>query len=192
MYVNELINLLIYKNVPSLLITRKASTGPNDFEIGSTRIHRLSIGPEAQWDKANLIGLNDVIVTSIEDEIQRSDFNPKLIHSIYWYSGMAAISVARKLSIPFIHTIISNGYRKRIAGEKVEENRIQAETKIYSEAKNLIAISNQERQDLMSYYGISSDKIKVVGRGVDDLFLTELFDSKGTLMPKQMIHGRIK
>jgi glycosyltransferase involved in cell wall biosynthesis len=184
LYVNELINLLIYRNIPTLFITRKASPGPDLFEYGSVKLCRIKIGPEAQWDKNNLFGLENEINNQIEQVVQFHEFNPSFIHSIYWCSGRAAIMLANKLQIPFIHTIISNGMRKRKTGYQVSEQQIKIEQKIYEQATILIAISNQEESDLKEFYEVPSKKIKVIGRGVDNLFLNNLYDSKGTLVSR--------
>lgn len=184
LYINELMNLLIYRNVPALFITRKASPGADLFEYGVVKLCRIKIGPESQWDQNNLLTLESVINARIEEVIKVHHFTPVLIHSIYWCSGRAALTFATSFKIPFIHTIISNGLRKRQAGYPVCDQRIGIEQKIYEKADFLIAISNQEKRDLEELYKVSSKKIKVIGRGVDNLFMSDLYDSHGTLVSK--------
>ncbi len=87
MYINELINLLIFKEVDSLFITRKASQGKDFFEYGPVKMKRIRIGPEAQWDKNNLDNLEEDIKDKINAELQLHRFIPDLIHSIYWHPG---------------------------------------------------------------------------------------------------------
>ncbi|UOY05387.1 glycosyltransferase [Muricauda sp. SCSIO 64092] len=184
MYVNEVMNLLIYKQVPALFITRKASFGPALFEYDMVSLSRIKIGPEKQWDKTNLINLEKKINDLIESQITNRSFQPSLIHSIYWYSGRAAMHLSNKLEIPFIHTIISNGLRKRKSGYLVSSQQIEEEKRIFDNASLLISISNEEKNDVVKYYDVDPIKIRVIGRGVDNLFLSELYTENGTLIPR--------
>jgi hypothetical protein len=88
------------------------------------------------------------------------------------------------MDIPFVHTVISNGKRKKLSGFTESIGQIETEEKIYANANVIIVISEQEKKDIMDLYDINSDKIKVVGRGVDNLFLRDLFDKNGTLYAK--------
>jgi D-inositol-3-phosphate glycosyltransferase len=186
MYINELINLLIFKKTEALFLTRKASSGMDLSEYGSVRLNRIKIGPEAPWDKGNLDSLEDEIKEKIAGELQIQSFVPDLIHSVYWHSGRAALHFSQVFQVPIIHTIISNGIRKLQTGFQISPERIAVEKKIFSAAQVLIAISQTEKADLMTYYGIPESKIKVIGRGVDNLFLKEIYDENGTLLPRQL------
>lgn len=184
MYINELINLLIYRQVNSLFITRKASIGEDLFDYNHVKVKRIKIGPEKQWSKNFLTKRENEINQLINESLRNLNFSPTLIHSVYWHSGRAAITLSDKLKIPLIHTIISNGKRKQITGYSVSKEQIETEQKIFNKASVLISVSNQEKQDLEQLYGINPEKIKVIGRGVDNLFLNSLYDSRGTLLPK--------
>jgi D-inositol-3-phosphate glycosyltransferase len=183
LYVNELIDLLIYKKINTLILTRKASKGKDIFEYGNVKISRIKLGPEAQWNKSNLDDLEKEIEELILHEIEKNRIKPDLIHSIYWYSGRASLMLSEKLGIPFVHTIISNGFRKKIAGYGASSQRIETEKKIFEKASCLISVSNQEKNDLIKYYDIMPGKIKVIGRGVDNVFIDDLFADNGTLIP---------
>ncbi|MBC7885996.1 MAG: glycosyltransferase [Saprospiraceae bacterium] len=185
MYINELINLLIYKQVDSLFITRKASGGSDFFQYGPVKLKRISIGPEGIWDKSNLDNIEEVIKITIDKELQSQGFVPDLIHSVYWHSGRAALHFSEALNVPFIHTIISNGIKKQKSGFEIPPQRIEMEKRIFNSAKFLIAISAQEKENLIKYYGIPENKIKVIGRGVDNIFLKDIYDGNGTLLSKQ-------
>jgi len=185
MYINELINLMIYKHVDSFFITRKASKGKAFFEYGSVKLKRIEIGPEAPWNKDNLDEREEEITIAINNELLLQGFIPDLIHSIYWHSGRAALHFSKLFDVPFIHTIISNGIRKKNTGYGISNQRIQIEKEIFAAAKVLISISNSEKIDLVNYYAIPEDKIRVIGRGVDNLFLKDIYDESGTLLSKQ-------
>jgi glycosyltransferase involved in cell wall biosynthesis len=184
MYINEVINLLIYKQVSSLIITRKASPGNDLFDYENVKIKRIKLGPKRQWNKNFLSAKETEINQLIKDELDSLNFNPTLIHSVYWYSGRSAITFSDKYKIPFIHTIISNGKRKQISGYDVSDVQIATEMEIFNKASVLISVSNQEKEDMVHLYGINPEKIKVIGRGVDNIFLNSLYDSKGTLIAK--------
>ncbi len=186
MYINELINMLIYKNIETLIITRKASIGKDIVQYGSVTIYRIHLGPESHWDKNNLNKIEDEIKILINNTLSEQKFNPTLIHSVYWHSGRAALYFSDKMNIPFVHTVISNGKRKKISGFTESAGQIETEEKIYSNANVIITISEQEKQDIINLYKINSEKIKVVGRGVDNMFLKDLYDDKGTLLAKEL------
>ena len=186
MYINELIDMLIYKDIKTLVITRKASPGEDIIQSGSVTIHRIHLGPEGHWDKNNLIDKEEEVNLLINNALTEHDFNPTLIHSVYWYEGRAALHFSKKLCVPYVHTIISNGKRKKMSGFKESVGQIETEEKIYANANVIIVISEQEKKDIMNLYGINPEKIKIVGRGVDNLFLRDLFDEKGTLLAKKI------
>ena len=186
MYINELIDMLIYKDIKTLVITRKASPGDNIIQSGSVTIHRIHLGPEGHWDKNNLNDREEEIKLLINNTLIEHKFNPTLIHSVYWHSGRAGLYFSRKMNIPVVHTVISNGKRKKLSGFIESNGQIETEGKIYNNANVIIVISEQEKKDIVDLYNIDSKKIKIVGRGVDNLFLRDLYDEKGTLLAKEL------
>jgi len=184
MYINELIDMLTYKDIKTLVITRKASPGADIIESGSVTTHRIHLGPEGHWDKNNLSDREEEIELLINNVLMEHKFIPTLIHSVYWYSGRAGLYFSKKMNIPVVHTVISNGKRKKISGFTESKGQIETEEKKYNNASIIIVISEQEKNDIVGLYGIDSEKVKVVGRGVDNLFLKDLFDEKGTLLAK--------
>lgn len=187
MYVNEIINLLAYKQVESLVVTRKASHGNAFFEFGSVKLKRLSLGPEYYWDKQNLDDREEEIKHLIEKELTGFNFQPDLIHSIYWHSGRAGVFFSKKYNVPLIHTVISLGARKQQSGFDIPTQRIETEKRIFEHASTIISVSEQEKSDMISNYRIEPGKIKVIGRGVDNVFLKDLYDENGTLLPKSSL-----
>ncbi len=186
MYVNEIIDMLTFKNIETLILTRKASPGKDIAKYGSVTIFRLHLGPEDQWDKNNLNDRAQEINKLIEDALSVTGFQPTLIHSVYWHSGRAAMYFAQKGNIPFVHTVISNGMRKKLSGFKESSQQIETEKVIYQKADTIIVISEQEKNDIITLYNIAPQKVKVVGRGVDNLFIKDLFDKNGTLLAKPL------
>ncbi len=187
MYVNEIINLLVYKQVDSLVITRKASNGLNNFQYGNVLIKRINIGPATNWDKNNLDKRESDIKHHIYNELKLYDFVPDLVHSIYWHSGRAGVFFSEFFDVPLIHTVISLGARKKEAGYEVSKYRIDIENKIFSKAKVIISVSEQEKQDLIEYYNVPPEKVKVIGRGVDTIFIEHLYNEKGTLISRRSL-----
>lgn len=182
MYISELINMFIIKQVDALIITRKASKGKEVFTYGNVKLIRLPIGPSEQWDKNNLENLEGKLNESVLNVLNKEKFNPDVIHSVYWYSGRVGVYLSRKLNKPLIYTVISNGLRKRKNGFKVSDVRCIEELQIFKNAKLIISVCKEEEDDLIKLYGVEKQKIKVVGRGVDNIFLEEIYDEKGTLI----------
>lgn len=182
MYISELMNMFIIKQVEALIITRKASLGKDVFEYGTVKLIRLSIGPARQWDKNNLENLESKLNESVLKTLSQEKFTPDIIHSVYWYSGRAGIHLSNIFNKPLIYTVISNGLRKKLNGYNVSNLRCKEELRIFQNAQLIISICEEEQEDLITLYGIDKRKIRVVGRGVDNIFLQDIYDKNGTLI----------
>jgi D-inositol-3-phosphate glycosyltransferase len=152
LYINELIDLLMFRNIEVLLITRKSSPGKDFIQYGSVNIVRIEIGPQGHWEKDNLIGLEELINVKVINQLEKYDFIPTLIHSVYWFSGRCANNLSKLYNIPYIHTIISNGKRKLNSGYKVNTEQITWEEKVFFDSDILISISEEEKDDLIRLY----------------------------------------
>jgi D-inositol-3-phosphate glycosyltransferase len=188
MYISELMNMFIIKQVEALIITRKASVGDEVFKYGTVKLIRLPIGPAKQWDKSNLENLESELNDFVLRTLNQEKFIPDIIHSVYWHSGRVGIHLSNIFNKPLIYTVISNGLRKQLNGYNVSEARCIEELRIFQKAQLIISICNEEKEDLIKLYGIDKQKIRVVGRGVDNIFLQEIYDEKGTLISNKPLN----
>lgn len=105
-------------------------------------------------------------------------FEIKLIHSFYWLSGYIASLVKQKYSLPFVHTVISLAEDKLSVGISPHtDKQRRIEDMFLKKADWIFAITPQEKLTLIQKYGISYNKIIIVGRSVNRAF-PEVFDKK--------------
>lgn len=180
-YLRELLGLLAQSAIPHLLLTRRATVGLAEEESVSScgRLIRLNIGLPGKIDKRLLDDHHHSTVKRIEEVLARHG-TPRLLHSVYWNSGRAAAEVSRRLEIPFVHTVISNGWRRQEAGYRDQPpQRIEVERQVFHAAARVFCICGQERDDLTSFYGVAPERISVVGRPVARSFLMPCHNGHG-------------
>lgn len=94
-----------------------------------------------------------------------------IIHSHHWFSGMAALPVARSRRVPHVqsfHSIAADDATPLSEGERSESpGRMAGESWLARESDAVIAISNAEAQTIETRLGGPSDRITVVPPGVD-------------------------
>lgn len=173
-YLRELLEVLARSAIPHLLLVRKASADlPTEERVSPFgRLIRVDIGPPGKLDKRLLDQFHHVTVRRILESLAQYGM-PELLHSVYWNSGRAAADLSRRLMIPFVHTVISNGWRRLNAGYSDQlPVRIDVERQIFHSAERVFCICSQERDDLIAHYGVPPERIIVVGRPVARQFLS--------------------
>ena len=92
-----------------------------------------------------------------------------LIHSHYWLSGLAALSLAERWDVPHVasfHTLARTKLRAR-SEEKEAEGRPEAEQAVMKKADAVVVTTEQERIDLERLYHVDGGNIRVIPAGVD-------------------------
>ncbi|MGP9537566.1 glycosyltransferase [Brachybacterium sp. AOP43-C2-M15] len=95
-----------------------------------------------------------------------------LIHSHHWFSGVAALPLARELGIPHLQSFHSvaapEGSGTLDAGEPAEsEGRIPGEQFAATGSDLVIAVSEAEARTVGERYGVPGSRLAVVRPGVD-------------------------
>jgi D-inositol-3-phosphate glycosyltransferase len=187
-YLRELLAHLDRSGSDHLLLTRWADPSLPEFERTSARgqVRRLPIGPVGPLDKRRLAALHAVTVQGVSDALDTFG-RPSLLHSVYWNSGQAAMDVAAARGLPFVHTVISNGWRREASGyhdQPVE--RIGIERLVFNAARRVFCICPQERDDLVDAYGVPIERTVIVGRPVAPTFLMPARDGYGNPRAKAL------
>ncbi len=181
-YMKELLDCFAEKKISCILITRRSMEQlPYQEQYNSyCKIIRLTNGQNIPEKKQKLQYYHKENVASIIDIIQATKSKPEVIHSVYWYSGRIALDISNSLNIPYVHSVISNakGRIMRGATETVKDRALYEE-KIYKNAKKILAVSHDEKDDLVKLYGIESEKIIVSGQYIDSSFLYPAHDANG-------------
>jgi D-inositol-3-phosphate glycosyltransferase len=179
-YVRELMMGLARSGSHVTVLTRWANPNlhANEYPCANIRIIRLRIGAVAPVDKRELDSLHHVSLAEARRALL--DSAPDLIHSIYWNSGRVALDLGRILHCPFVHTVISNGWRRRNAGAQDQPlERIEVENRVFAGAFAIFCVSSEERNDLIDHYGVTPDKTFIVGRPVSATFRSPCRDEWG-------------
>jgi D-inositol-3-phosphate glycosyltransferase len=94
-----------------------------------------------------------------------------VFHSHHWFSGMAALPVARELGVPHVisfHSIAADDSEPLSAGERAESlGRRAGETLLARESDLVITVSRAEANTVVDRLGGSASRIAVVSPGVD-------------------------
>jgi D-inositol-3-phosphate glycosyltransferase len=181
-YLRELLFQLPLRGRQCFVITRWSSPELSERQTISdfARVQRVQVGEIAPLDKKHLDGLHSTSLSAVRNAMMSCGHKVRIIHSVYWNSGRVAMDLSHELGVPFVHTVISNGRRRLLAGAKPNaDRRLEVEAVVFEAATRIISVSAAERDDLISLYGIDARKIVVVGRPVDLAFRRPAHDELG-------------
>src|SRR3989344_2004295 len=142
----------------------QGQTGKQVLEVNSNlRFIRIPTGPQNTFKQEVLDFIND----------EKTQYD--IIHSNYWFAGIATIEISKELKLPQVHIFHSNGkirlgFLKEAGLDKTDpiiKTRINSETQIAKLVKNIIAASSIEKSTLFKTYGIQKNNIDIIPIGVD-------------------------
>ncbi|RGE20690.1 glycosyltransferase [Leucobacter sp. wl10] len=158
-----------------LIFTRRSDPAlPRRTELrpGLTVVH-LDAGPARLLAKGEHEGVMERFGELLDAELRRSPVD--LLHAEHWFSGIAALPVARRFRIPLVqsyHSIAAPPESPLGEGERPESpGRLAGERLLAREADLVIAVSKAERRTVLQRLEGDADRVRVVPLGVD----TELF-----------------
>ena len=141
----------------------------------SVRVVHLPAGPEAPLPRERVFEHLDEFVDGVEAWRLTRDAEYDLIHAHYWLSGVVALTLRERWSVPMLqmfHTLgdLKNRVARR-AADLEPAVRLAEEARVIASAERLVAASLAERAYLVRHAGADPERIAVVPCGVD----TELF-----------------
>jgi len=150
------------------ILTRRSSTYPSGDVQLSPRVtlRFLTAGPAEPFPK----GDHEAFVDAFR--MRMSALGPyDIIHSHHWFSGMAALPLARLRGTPHVqsfHSIAADESTPLSAGERPESpGRMAGEAWLACESDAVVAISQAEADTVVRRLGGSMDRIAIVPPGVD-------------------------
>lgn len=171
-YVRELARALERMGVHTDIFTR--ATGDEPRVVGlSERVRVVSIdaGPSRPLPKERLPEFVEEFAAGVRAFATMQRVTYDVVHSHYWQSGIAAISLARSLDVPLVHSQHTLGLVKNsflAPGDSPESRlRLDGEARIIGSADVLIASTDEEWKQLSCLYEAPHDRIKTVHPGVD-------------------------
>ena len=155
------------------LFTRRTDPAAADVvEVADgVRLLHLDAGPPAPLAKSEM----DQAITPFRAALRARLTGPDhcdLIHSHHWFSGVAAVPVARELGVPHLQSFHSvaapDGSGTLQAGEPAESGgRIPGEQFAATGSDLVVAVSEAEAATVGERYGVPGSRLAVVRPGVD-------------------------
>lgn len=142
----------------------------------NVRVIRLAAGPKRFVPKEKLSEHLPEFISGFLHFKKENKLKYNLIHGHYWEGGWTGIQLKRILKIPMVETFHSLGYiryytLKKFKKQKLDpeefNERIKIEKEIIEAADRIIATSPYEKDDIIQYYNLDPNKIKIVPCGVD-------------------------
>lgn len=181
-YMHELLDSLDENGTDCILITRRALEELPAVERyrNHCTIYRLQNGPAMPIDKTLLRRYHADNFETICKIIETQPEPPAVIHSVYWNSGRLGVELSQKYHIPLVHSVISNSHGRvaRGANEPVGD-RAAFEYTIYSFAKWILCVSEDEKNDLIKFYDVAPEKLIVAGQYIHPSFILPAHDANG-------------
>ena len=140
------------------------------------RVIHLPAGPEAPMPREHVWQHLDEFVDHLDAWRLTRGGDYDLLHAHYWLSGVAALALRERWSVPVVqmfHTLgrLKNGVAR--SGAELEPDlRIAEETRLVAEVDRIVAASDVERTELVRQYRASSGRVSVIPCGVDTALFT--------------------
>lgn len=92
-----------------------------------------------------------------------------IVHSHYWLSGYVGGILAGWWKVPHLTTLHTSarGKNHRLGWDEEPELRAETEQQVLAAADRVIATGHQEQDDLIAYYALPPEQVKVIPGGVD-------------------------
>jgi D-inositol-3-phosphate glycosyltransferase len=176
-YVREVSRELGRMGVSVDVFTRSQDPSiPRVVRLGErARVIHLAAGVEAPMPRERVYEHLDEFVEGIEAWRIAEAIDYDLIHAHYWLSGVVALTLKTRWSVPVLQMFHTLGRLKnrvaRSAAELEPPVRVEEETRIVSEADRIVAANVVERAELLRDYAAHAARIATIPCGVDtDLF----------------------
>lgn len=173
-YMRELLQTIDYDKFNVIIVSRKVYASQPDQETLRERckLVNLEFGAFEGFDKKSISSYHDFCYDRILKILKALRFKPDVIHSAYWNSGYLADRIAEHYKIAYVHSVISNALGRNSRGAKgTAADREQTEKIVYAHAKYILCVSDSEKNDIVSLYGIAPEKVIVAGQFIHQAFL---------------------
>ncbi len=173
-YMKELLCELDYSKFNVVFVTRKVfEFQPNIEKINDNcLIINHTFGEFKNFDKRTISAYHNSNVNSLKIHLKKLHFKPDVIHSVYWNSGHIAYELSKCYSVPYVHSVISNGKGRILRGaDGTAVDRIKTEELVFNNARYILCVSDSEKQDIINMYNIDPNKIFIAGQFVHPSFL---------------------
>lgn len=142
----------------------------HDLGYGNRVVH-ITAGPENPLPKQELARFLPEFVKGIQVFSDHKYIRYDLIHSHYWMSGLAGLTLKADWGVPLVHMFHTLGLMKNRVAQAPNEiegdYRIEGERNVLKLADRIIAATPAELAQLQWLYQANVEKIVVIPPGVD-------------------------
>ncbi|ROP77486.1 D-inositol-3-phosphate glycosyltransferase [Frigoribacterium sp. PhB107] len=175
------------------ILTRRSSPDePEAVELAPGVVLRfLTAGPVEAVPK----GRHEEFVDEFRERL--AELGPwDAIHSHHWFSGVAALPIARQRGIPHVqsfHSIAAADSTPLSHGERAESpGRLAGEAMLARESDAVVAISHAEAETVTSRLGGDPARVAIVLPGVDAELFRPLAAGETASHPTVVVAGRLE
>lgn len=132
------------------------------------RIIHIEAGPMEAIPKESMLPYMEAFTENMLAFIKEENISYGLIHANFFMSALVADNLKQILNIPYVVTFHALGYVRRIHQREMDKfplERLSVEERVMRNADRLIAECPQDKEDMISYYAASPDKITVIPCG---------------------------
>ncbi|OGO70356.1 MAG: glycosyl transferase [Chloroflexi bacterium RBG_19FT_COMBO_62_14] len=142
----------------------------HDLGYGNRIVH-IPAGPESPVAKTELLGHLDRFVEGVLDFASAKQSAYDLIHSHYWLSGLAALTLRRAWGTPIIQMFHTLGEMKNRVARSPEETasplRLESEGRLLRDVDRVVAATQAELAQIQWLYRADTSRVTVIPPGVD-------------------------
>lgn len=145
---------------------------PYQLEMGpGVTLYNLQAGPPQTVAKSQSESLIEPFNTALGDWFAEHGAGIDVIHSHHWFSGVAALPIARQQQLPHLqsyHSVAAPLGAELAEGEQPESaGRPAGEALAARESDCIVAVSQAEKNQIIDRYGPDPNRLVVVRPGVD-------------------------
>ncbi len=172
-YVRELSREFGRRGIAVDIFTRaQAHNAPTVVQIDrGVRLIHVRAGPPAPFDKNRLLDYLPEFIGRVRCFADGEDLHYDIIHSHYWVSGEAALTLRRSWGAPVVHMFHTLGAMKNLVArgdqERETRERVAVEERILREADAIVAATPLDRAQMVWHYAADVSRIRIVPAGVD-------------------------
>lgn len=142
----------------------------HDLGYGNRVVH-IPAGPEVPLSKKELPNYIPEFVKGINQFAEQKNIHYDVIHSHYWMSGIAALSLKETWKTPILHMFHTLSQLKSENGQfpsrEEDKYREQGEQRVMDFSDRIVVATEDEVIKMGKYYKIDKHKLVVIPPGVD-------------------------
>ncbi len=137
------------------------------------RLIHIPAGPEAPLPPTELFPYVEDFARRVARFAERSEYTYDAVHSHYWLSAVAGMTLARLWDVPHVtmfHTVErlkEQQYGAASGTTPAAATRIEMEGRIAAQVDRITVSTEHEREQLRRLYGLHAQKLRIIPCGVD-------------------------